>query len=109
MGPETSLKYELAEIEFQNSGFSSGEPYCCTRENLHERGEGVDVADAPVPRRQRVNKSGYEATTPAQITPALMSCVTTIERKVIYPPMECPHMPMRFGSASGWRFIEATA
>jgi hypothetical protein len=33
----------------------------------------------------------------------------TIERSVMYPPIEWPHMPMRFGSALGCRFMAATA
>src|SRR6185503_132162 len=107
MGPERSARYEFAEIEFQNSGFSSGEPKVSIKVVRQEPGRGVEGAD--VPRRHRERRSGYEPTTPAHITPALMSLVRTIERSVIYPPMECPHMPMRFGSASACRFMEATA
>src|SRR4026207_513015 len=107
MGPERSARYEFAEIELQNSGFSSGEPKVSIRVVRQEPGRGVEGGD--VPRRQRVSRSGYEATTPAHITPALISPAITIERSVMYPPMECPHMPMRFGSASACRFMEATA
>src|SRR5512132_2712805 len=101
MGPDRSPRYEFAEIEFQNSGFASGEPNSFTNEYRHERGEGVEVAVEPEPLRQRVSRSGYDATTPAQMTPALISLEMTIERSVMYPPIEWPHMPIRFGSASG--------
>src|SRR5262245_31561910 len=96
-------------MEFQNSGFSSGEPKFSTKEKRQEPGRGVGGTLAPGPRRQRVSRSGYEPTTPAQMTPAFMSFVITMERRVIYPPIECPHIPMRFGSASGNRFMVATA
>ena len=100
-------RYEFAEIEFQNSGFSSGEPNVSTRVVRQEPGRGVEGGAEP--RRQRDSRSGYEATTPAHITPALISPVITMERSVMYPPMECPHIPIRFGSASTCRFMEATA
>src|SRR4030095_14068901 len=93
-------------MDLQKSGLLSAEPYACSSEYTQEPGPAV-VGSAP--QFQRVKRSGKRATTPAQMTPALISFVTTIERSVMYPPMECPHIPMRLGSASGWRFTEATA
>ena len=52
MGPEISLKYEFAEIEFQNSGFSCGEPYRLVYDDRHELGRGVETVEVPVPRLQ---------------------------------------------------------
>lgn len=53
-----SARYEFAEMEFQNSGFCSGEPYCSTNVERHEPGRGDESGDAPVPRRQLYKRSG---------------------------------------------------
>src|SRR3989338_10599026 len=97
-------------MEFQKSGFFSGWPYCVISSSRQRRAlEGIP-GGGELPRlRQLLIRSGYEATTPAQMTPALTSLETTIERKVICPPMEWPHMPIRSGSASGYFLIEARA
>src|SRR3990170_3289729 len=103
-------------MEVQKSGISSGEPYSSTssvRQRRPNRGVAVVVGSGVQPSGVgvavgRTNRLGYGPTTPAQITPALISPVMIIERRVRYPPSECPHMPMRFGSASGKRFIVAT-
>src|SRR3989344_6904338 len=94
-----SFKKEFAEIEFQKSGFCDGSPYRAIKSCLHlprleiAVGWGVVV----VLLLQRSTKSWYEPTTPAQITPAFTSFVTTIDFRVTEPPIECPHIPIPSG------------
>src|SRR3989344_8809957 len=97
-----SFKKEFAEIEFQKSGFCDGSPYRAIKSCLHLPRLEVEVGWGVVVTLllQRSTKSGYEPTTPAQITPALISLDTTILRRVIYPPIECPHIPILSGSES---------
>ena len=110
IGPPISARYELAEIEFQNSGFSSGDPNSVTSLFLQLRARlGFPEGGVKVPRLQLFNRSGYEATTPAQITAAFISGSTTMLLTVTNPPIECPHMPILFGSASLYFFSEAVA
>src|SRR2546430_16453718 len=99
MGGTPSARYELGEMDDQNSGLSAGDPYSLTSPHRHPANRPED-GGAPGVARQLVTMSAYGATTPPQMTAALMSFDTTSARSVICPPMEWPHMPMRFGSAS---------
>ena len=58
---------------------------------------------------QQHSISGYEPTTPDQITPALISLEITMALKVTEPPNEWPHIPIWAGFAEGNFFSDATA
>jgi hypothetical protein len=66
------VQVRIGEIEAQNCGFCSGVPYCRIKSSRQRRDPPEDGW------RHWLNRSEYDATTPAQITPALMSLLTTI-------------------------------
>ena len=72
-------------------------------------GLGSGVGAGRLPRHQPVNKSWSAATTPPQITPGLDVRVGHHGTQRNPATSRWPHMPIRAGSASGKRFIEATA
>src|SRR3989344_4404671 len=105
-----SFTNEFAEIESQKSGFCSGVPYFSIKFCLQFRNPvGTPGGGVKLRLRQRFKRSGYDATTPAQITPALISLLPTILLKVRNPPNECPHIPILSGSTPLNFLIEETA